>query len=127
MELSVVEIFTCLERTKDCAHAWAQSQPEHGEALGKFIKDLDQIGGELQKSVLVKPRSPNAKHGSTVDGNLLELLNCLMPTLTFADVLSEQQPEYAVPLKRFYEEVQRARQDLIKKVRPGPGVLSDED
>ena len=28
---------------------------------------------------------------------------------------------------RVAEEVQRARQDLIKKVRPGPGVLSDEN
>ena len=127
MELSIGEIFTCLERTKEFAHAWAQSQPEHGEALGKFIKDLDQSGCELQNSVLVKARVRSAEHGSTREGNLFEILNCLIPTLTFAEILSEQQPEYAVPLKRFYEEVKRARQDLIKKVRPGPGVLSDEN
>ena len=46
MKPSIVMIFTALERTKGCAHAWAQSQPEHGEELGKFIKDLnDRIKG----------------------------------------------------------------------------------
>jgi hypothetical protein len=127
MELSIVEIFTALERTKGCAHAWAQSQPEHDEALGQFIKDLDQIGLELQQSVLVKPRSRSARHGSTVEGNLFGILNCLVPVITFAQIIPEQQPEYTGPLKRFQEEVQRVRQELIKKVRPGPGVLSDED
>ena len=127
MELSIVEIFTCLERTKEYAQAWAQSQPEHEEALDKFIKDLDQIGCELQNSVLVKARVRSVRHGSTREGNLFEILNCLIPTMTFAELISEQQPEYAVPLKRFYEEVRRARQELIHKVRPGPGVFSDED
>jgi hypothetical protein len=127
MELSIGEIFTCLKRTEECAQAWAQSQPEHDEALGKFIQDLDQIGCELQNSVSVKARVRSVRHGSMREGNLFEILNCLIPTLTFAEVLSEQQPEYAVPLKRFCEEVQRVRQELIKKVRPGPGVFSDED
>ena len=127
MELSIGEIFTCLERTKERAHAWAHLQPEHEEALDKFIKDLDQSGCELQNSVLVKARVPSAEHGSTLEGSLFEILNCLTPILVLVELLSEQQPEYAVPLKRFNEEVQRARQDLIKKVRPGPGVLSDEN
>lgn len=127
MELSIGDIFTALERTKQCAHDWAHSQPEHNEALGKFIKDLDQSGCELQNSVLVKARVRSAEHGSTVDGNIYNLINCLLPVTVFAEIIAEQQPEYAVPLKRFYEEVRRARQDLIKKVRPGPGVLSDED
>jgi hypothetical protein len=125
MELSIVEIFTALERTKGCAHAWAQSQPEHDEALDKFITDLDQIELELQQSVLVKPRSRSAMHGSTVEGNLFGILNCLIPVITFAQIIPEQQPKYTVPLKRFQEEVQRVRQELIKKVRTG--VLSDED
>ena len=125
MKLSIVDIFTALERTKRCAQAWAHSQPEHDEALGKFIMDLDQIGLELQQSVLVKPRSRSAMHGSTVEGNLHEIVNCLVPAIAFAVIISERQPEYTVPLKRFQEEVQRVRQELIKKVRPG--VLSDED
>ena len=115
MRPSIAEIFTALERTKRCAHAWALSQPEHGEALGKFIKDLDQIGLEIQ-SVLVKPRSRSAKHGSTVDGNMHELVHCLGPVIVFAEIISEQQPEYTVPLKRFQEEVRRVQQELIKKV-----------
>jgi hypothetical protein len=127
MELSIVEIFTALERTKGCAHAWAQSQPEHEEALGKFIQDLDQIGCELQNSVLVKARVRSVRHGSTLEGSLFEILNCLIPVTTFAELISERQPEYTVPLIRFQEEVQRVRQELIKKVRPGPGVFSDED
>jgi hypothetical protein len=53
MKLSIVEIFAALERTKRCAQAWAHSQPELDEALGKFIKDLDQIGFELKNSAIV--------------------------------------------------------------------------
>ena len=124
MELSIVEIFTALERTKGCAHAWAQSQPKHDEALGKFIKDLDQIGLELQKSVLVKPRSRSAKHGRTVGGNLHDCLTPYTLAVAFADLISERQPEYTVPLKRFREELQRVQQEMIKKVYPG--VFSNE-
>jgi hypothetical protein len=58
-------------------------------------------------------------------GNLPEIVNCLMPAITLAVLISERQPEYTVPLKRFQEEVQRVEQELIKKV--SPGVLSDED
>ena len=125
MKLSIVDIFTALARTKRCAQAWAHSQPEHDEALGKFIKDLDQIALELKNSVSVKARSRSARHGSTVEGNLHEIVNCLVPAIAFAVIISERQPEYTVPLKRFQEEVQRVRQELIKKV--SPGVLSDED
>ena len=75
MQPSIVEIFTALERTKKCAQAWAQSQPEHDEALGKFIKDLDQIGCELQNSVLVKARVRSVRHGSTLEGNLHEIVS----------------------------------------------------
>jgi len=125
MEPSIVEIFTFLERTKGCAQAWALSQAEHQEALDKFITDLDQIALELKNSVSVKARSRSARHWSTMEGNLFEIVNCLVPVITFAVIISERQPEYTVPLKRFQEEVQRVRQELIKKVRPG--VLSDED
>ena len=125
MKLSIVEIFTALERTKRCAQDWAHSQPEHDEALGKFIKDLDQIALELKNSVSVKARSRRARHGSTVEGNLHEIVTCLIPAIAFAVIISEGQPEYTVPLKRFQEEVQRVRRELIKKV--SPGLLSDED
>jgi hypothetical protein len=124
MKLSIVEIFTALERTRRCAQAWAQSNPEHDEALGKFIQDLDQIELELQKSILVKPRSRSAKHGSTVDGNLHEIVNCLVPIITFVEIISERHQKYTVPLKRFQEEVRRVQQELIKKVCPG--LFSDE-
>lgn len=127
MKPSIVLIFTALERTKGCAHAWAQSQPEHEEALGKFVKDLDQIGCELKSSVPVKARFRSARHGSTVEGNMFGILNCLIPVITFVVIISERQPEYTVPLKRFQEEVQRVRQELIKKVQVGSGVFSDED
>jgi hypothetical protein len=127
MRPPIVEIFTALERTKGCAHAWAQSQPEHEEALEKFITDLDQIALELKNSVPVKARFRSARHGSTVEGNMFGILNCLIPVITFAVIISERQPEYTVPLKRFQEEVQRVRQELIKKVKAGPGVFSDED
>jgi hypothetical protein len=48
-----------------------------------------------------------------------------MPAIVYAEVISERQPEYTVPLKRFQGEVQRVKRELIKKVYPG--VFSDED
>lgn len=116
MKSSIVLIFTALERTKECAHTWAQSQPEHGEALGKFIKDLDQIALELKNSVSVKARLRSARHGSTVEGNLHEIVTCLIPALALAELFSERQPEYTVPLKRFQEELRRVKSELINKV-----------
>jgi hypothetical protein len=125
LKLSIVEIFTALERTKRCAQAWAHSQPEHNEALRKFINDLDRIGLELRNSVLVKARPRSAKHGSTPTGHMHEIFHCLMPAITFAETIPEQQPEYTVPLKRFYEEVHRVTRELHKQI--SPGVFSDED
>lgn len=125
MKLSIVEIFTALERTKRCAQAWAHSQPEHDEALGKFINGLDQIGLELKNSVLVKARARSAKHGSTPKGHMLEIIRCLTPAITFAEIISAQQPEYTVLLKRFREEVHQVTRELHKKI--SPGVFSDED
>ena len=78
MQPSIVEIFTALERTKKCAQAWAQSQPEHEEALEKFITDLDQIVLELKNSVPVKARFRSARHGSTVKGHITEIVNCFI-------------------------------------------------
>lgn len=62
MEPSIVETFTFLERTKGCARAWSLSQPEHEEALDKFITDLDQIALELKKKQrLGKSEIPKCK------------------------------------------------------------------
>jgi hypothetical protein len=125
VEPSIVDIFTALERTKRCAHAWAQSQPEHDEALGKFIKDLDQIGLELQNSVVGKARIQSSWRRSTVEGNIFGIVNCLTPVTVFAEFISEQQPEYTAPLKRFQEEIYRVKRELFMKV--SPGAVSDED
>ena len=117
MKPSIVQIFTALERTKGCAQAWAQSNPEHEEALGKFIKDLDQIGFELKNSVLVKARFRSSRHGSTMEGNLHEIVNCLVSAISLSEIISERQPEYTISLKRFQEEVHRVKRELIKKGR----------
>ena len=125
MKLSIAHIFTALERTKRCAQAWAHSQPEHDEALGKFIQDLDQIRLELKNSVVKKAKSRSAKHGSIPTGHMHEIITCLMPAITFAEIISEQQPKYTAPLKRLQEEIYRVTRELLKKV--SPGSVSDED
>ena len=125
MKLSIVEIFTYIERIKECAHAWAHSQPEHGEApeygeaLGKFIQDLDQIELELRESVVGKASLQSSYRGCTVDGNIFGIINCLTHVTALADFFSEEQPEYTAPLKRFQEEISRVKGELTKKVYPG--------
>jgi hypothetical protein len=125
MKLSIADIFTALERTKRCAQAWAHSQPKHGEALGKFIQDLDQIRLELKSSVVGKAKLQSSRLMGTVEGNIFGIVNCLTPVTVCAEFISEQQPKYTAPLKRFQEEIYRVRRELFKKV--SPGSVSDED
>jgi hypothetical protein len=124
MELSIGGIFTCLERTKRCAQAWAHSQPEHGEALGKFIEDLDQIRLELKNSVVGKAKLQSSRRMGTVEGNIFAIINCLTLVTVLAELISEEQPKYTAPLKRFQEEIYRVKRELFKKV--SPGSASDE-
>ena len=51
MKPSLVEILHALTGTKGWAQFFAQSHPEHGEAVDKFIEDLNQITRELQNSI----------------------------------------------------------------------------
>jgi hypothetical protein len=119
MEFLIGDIFTALERTKHSAQAWAHSQPEHDEALGKFIKDLDQIELELRESVVGKASLQSSYRGSTVNGNIFGIINCLTHVTGLAALFSEEQPEYTAPLKRFQEEIYRVKGELTKKVFPG--------
>ena len=51
MKPSLVEIFNALEGAKGYAQLFAESHPEHGEAVGKFIANLNQIIRELHNNV----------------------------------------------------------------------------
>ena len=125
MEFLIGDIFTALERTKHSAQAWAHSQPERGEApefgeaLGKFIQDLDQIELELRESVVGKASLQSSYRGCTVNGNIFGIINCLTHVTALAGFFSEEQPEYTAPLKRFQEEISRVKGELTKKVYPG--------
>jgi hypothetical protein len=60
-----------------------------------------------------------------MEATLHDIVHFLTIARTHSDLISERHPEYAVPLKRFQDEVQRIQSELIKRVRPG--LLSDED
>lgn len=125
MQPSLDQILTVLELAKARTHTVAETHPEHDDVIRKFIKDLDQIGLELQEIVVGKASLQSSWRGSTVDGNIYNLINCLLPVTVFAEIIAEQQPEYTAPLKRFQEEIYRVKRELFKKVIPG--AVSDED
>jgi ribosome-binding factor A len=56
---------------------------------------------------------------------LPDIVGGLSVARVFATIISEQQPDYAVPLKRVQEEAFRVQRELIEKIYPGS--LSDED
>lgn len=125
MKPSLVEIFNPLEGAKGWAQALAQSHPEHDEAVGKFIQDINQIGRELQNIVSGESEFTKLRHGSTMEESLHNSVKLLTAVRAHAELISVRHPEYTVPLKRFQKEVQRVRRELITKVRPG--LLSDDD
>jgi hypothetical protein len=51
MKPSLVEILHALTGAKGWAQLFAQSHPEHGEAVDKCIEDLNQSTRELQNSI----------------------------------------------------------------------------
>ena len=51
MKPSLVQILNALTGAKGWAQFFAQSHPEHGKAVDKFIEDLNQITRELQNSI----------------------------------------------------------------------------
>jgi hypothetical protein len=57
VSLSLVDIFNVVARTKGSAEGFAQSHPQHGEAVSKFIQDLHQISLGLQPASRVEQLS----------------------------------------------------------------------
>jgi hypothetical protein len=125
MKPSLVEIFNALTGAKGWAQDLAQSHPEHDEAVGKFIEDINQIAGELRDIVYGESEFPKLKHASTTEESLHNSVKFLTAARAHAELISVQHPEYTVPLKRFQKGVQRVQRELMTQVRPG--VLSDED
>ena len=125
MKPSLVEIFNALSGAKGFAQALAQSDPEHGEAVDKFIEDINQIAHELRTIVYGESEFPKLRHGSTMEESLHNSLKFLTAGRAHAELISVQHPEYTVPLKRFQREIRRVQRELITKVRPG--LLSEED
>ena len=60
-----------------------------------------------------------------MEAKLPDIVGGLSVARVFATIISEQQPDYAVPLKRVQEEAFRVQRELIEKIYPGS--LSDED
>jgi hypothetical protein len=125
MKPSLVEIFNALTGAKGWAQTFAQSHPEHGGAVGKFIEDINQIARELRNIVDGESEVPKLGPGSTMEEPLHNSVRFLTSARAHAELISVWHPEYTVPLKRFQQEVQRVQRELITQVRPG--LLSDED
>lgn len=125
MKPSLVEVFNALEGAKGWAQVLAQSHPDHNEAVGTFIQDINQIASELRNIVYGESERPTLTHGSTLEESLHNSLKFLTAAGAHAELISVQCPEYTVPLKRFQKEVQRARRELMTKVHPD--LLSEED
>ena len=125
MKPSLVDVFNALSGAKGYAEVLAQSHPEHGEAVGKFLEDINQIASELRTIVYAESERPKLTHGSTLEEYLHNSLKFVTAAGAHAELISVQCPEYTVHLKRFQKELQRARRELMTKVQPG--LLSEED
>jgi len=125
MKPSLVEILNALSGAKGFAEVLAQSHPEHGEAVGKFIEDINQIGHELRTIIYGESEFPKLTHRSAMEESLHNSLKFLTAARAHADLISVQRPEYTVPLKRFQKEIRHVQKELITNVCPR--LLSEDE
>jgi hypothetical protein len=126
MKSDFFDIFNALRGAKGCAQAFSQLHPEHYEAVDEFTKEIDQIGLELKNDVCAESESPMHWERATIEAAIVhDLVNFLIKARSYADRVSQRNPEYMVPLKRFHEELQRIQNELLRTIRPG--WLSDEE
>jgi hypothetical protein len=117
MTPSLIEIINAIDGAIGWAEGFAQSHPGHKDAVGTFIKDLQQIDLELRTACMMDPsfRISRQVHTTAI---LHDIVSSLTIARSYADLISEWQPDYANPLKRFQREVQRVQRVLIKQVHP---------
>ena len=120
------DIFNALRGAKGCAQAFSHMQPEHSEAVDQFTKEIERIGLELKNDVCVESESSMPWERATTEAAIVhDLVNFLIKAKSYADRVSQHNPEYMVSLKRFQEELQRIQNELLRTVRPG--WLPDEE
>jgi hypothetical protein len=116
MQPSLDKIFTVLEIAKARAQALAQTDPEHDDVLRKFMKDLHQIGIELNNGEYDDTPFRRPAYRRTQKISFLDIFNILGAAIKEAEVIYIEHPAYIFPLKRFQEEITRIGRQLFKNV-----------
>lgn len=126
MPPSLDTIFTALELAKARAQALAQTHPEHEDVIRKFMKDLHQMGIELNDGEYDETRFRSSQDCSPGRLHFIDLYLSLGQTDWAAEQLYEEHPAYIFPLKRFQEEITRVWRQLFRNVgRPWEARLMD--
>ena len=121
---SLTEIFNAV----DCATRWAEKfgkLHDQTEAARKFSHDLTQVSLELQTACQMDRSFQQTREGIPTDAHLYDVLSWVTQASSYARFVSVRQADYAMPLKRFQEEVHRIQGTLYEAVNPNS--ISEEE
>lgn len=121
---SLTEIFNAV----DCATSWAEkfgTLHDQTEAARKFSHDLKQVSLELQTACQMDRSFQQAREGIPTDAHLYDVLSWVTQASSYARFVSVRQADYAMPLKRFQDEVHRIQGTLQEAVNPSS--ISEEE
>ncbi len=121
---SLTEIFNAI----DCAIGLAEKFGKlHGqtEAAGKFSQDLKRVSLELQTACQMDRSFQHTQEGIPTNTHLYAVLSWVTKASSYARFVAVRQADYAMPLKRFQEEVHRIQGTLQEAVNPSS--ISEEE
>lgn len=121
---SLTEIFNSV----DCAVGWAErfgQWHDQTEAARKFCHDLKQVSLELQAACQVDRSFQQTRESIPTDAHLYDVLSWVTQASSYARFVSARQADYAMPLKRFQEDVHRIQGTLQEAVNPSS--ISEEE
>ena len=105
---SIWDLRSFLLSSLDFAEDFANNCPEHAAAVTRYSQEIRRIKEELMIT-LQDDSYPSSLH---------DVLNGIIGARAMAPIIAERHPEKTGPLTKFVENLKRAQEEFIGKVRP---------
>lgn len=120
--------FTDIFNAIDYAIGWAEkfgTSQNQTEAARTFRQDLKRVSLELQTACQMDRSFQHTREGIPADTHLYDVLSWVTQASSYARFVAVRQADYAMPLQRFQEELQRIQGTLQEAVNPS--CVSEEE
>jgi hypothetical protein len=106
---TIWDLRACLLSSLGFAEDFASNQPEHATAVAHFSDELRRIRRELM-NLFQDPSTPSS--------SLHDIVNGLTGAKGIASIMAQRFPDKSPVLTKLEEDLARAGNELIQKVRP---------